>query len=94
MNVGGVLWWTTAEATAQLQVHRKRLNDWVRRSKAAGHRVGAHRLDCPACSRSGFPHVDPPVGRGHLAAYKAEQLMQAEAHTAASRRGGVSRDVT
>jgi hypothetical protein len=94
MNVAGVLWWTTKQATDQLQVDRKRLNDWVRRSKSAGHRPGDGRFDCPACSRQGFPHVDPPAGRGRLAGYRAQQLLDAEAYTAASTRGGVSRAVT
>jgi hypothetical protein len=91
VNVAGVLWWTTEQATEQLRVDRKRLNDWVRRSKAAGHRPGS---GCPRCGRPGFPHVDPPAGRGRQAAYLAEQLLAVEAYTAASTRGGASRAAT
>lgn len=67
----GRLWWTTAEACAQLGVTPENLRDWVRRSKR-GH---------------GFPTVDPPVRRGRSAAYRAQQLMDAEAYTATSTRG-------
>jgi hypothetical protein len=87
----GVLWWTTGQATGQLHVDRKRLNDWVRRSAAAGHWPGAQSPGCPGCARPSFPHVDPPVRRGRVAGYRAEQLMDAEAHTANAARGGALR---
>lgn len=66
----GRLWWTTEQACAQLGVRADRLRDWVRRSKTDAR----------------FPRVDPPVRRGRLAAYLAEQLLAAERHTA-TRRG-------
>lgn len=85
----GDLWWTTTEAREQLGVRAERLRDWVRRSRQAGH-TGQ---DCRRCAngKKGFPHVDPPVRAGPLAAYRAEQLMEAERHTATSTRGGVAR---
>lgn len=92
----GRTWWTTEKATEQLGVDRKRLNDWVRRSKEAGHVAAAWPLDCPACrdQPSEFPHVDPPHRAGRFAAYISDQLLAAEAYTWSSSRGGVSRDVT
>jgi hypothetical protein len=90
----GRRWWTTAQAVVQLGVQRARLGDWVRRSKAAGHVAGAAAAGCPACGRPGFPHVDPPRRFGAAGAYDADQLLDAEAYTAGSPRGGASRDVT
>ena len=89
--VDGEQWWTTGYAVAQLRVSRARLGDWVRRSKAAGHASPA--ATCPRCPAPAgvFPHVDPPVRRARVFGYLAEQLLQAEAHTAGAPRGGVSR---
>jgi hypothetical protein len=85
--VNGQRWWDTARACAQLRVTPDRLRDWVRRSKAAGHTTPA--TSCARCAggEGGFPHVDPPVRRGRLAGYDADQLLDAELHTAASTRG-------
>lgn len=90
MIVGGVRYWTTREATDQLQVSAERLRDWVRRSRIAGHTARAAPADCPTCraGRPGFPHVDPPVRAGRLAAYVAEQLLAAELYTGTSTRTG------
>lgn len=90
----GRQWWTKTHAVAQLGVDRARLGDWVRRSKAAGHVAGATAATCPACGHPGFPHVDPPRRFGAAGAYLAEQLLEVEAYTAESRRGGASRRVT
>lgn len=83
--VNGQRWWTTAAACAQLRVRADRLRDWVRRSRQAGHITPAER--CPVClaSSDGFPHVDPPVRRGRVAGYLADQLLDAELHTAGVR---------
>lgn len=93
---GGGRWWTTREAVDRLQVSADRLRDWVRRSKQAGHAVVAVAGPggCPACPAGpdDFPHVDPPVRRGGLAAYQAEQLLAAEAYTARGTRGGRLRE--
>lgn len=67
----GVRWWTTAWACAQLGVSRHRLHDWVRRSRR----------------EPGFPKVDPPRRQGNVALYRAQQLLNAEHHTAAATRG-------
>lgn len=67
----GVEWWTTAYACAQLGVTPARLRDWVRRSKLS----------------AAFPRVDPPMRCGNVAAYRAEQLLEAELHTADATRG-------
>lgn len=86
--VDGVQWWTTRYACAQLGVDRKVINDWVRRSKQAGHTQPASQ--CPRCLAGGrvFPHVDPPARPAPtLAGYLAEQLLDAEAYTASSTRG-------
>lgn len=90
MNVAGELWWTTAQAVAQLRVTRNLINQWVARSKRAGHQPGADPDTCPRCRThpSWFPHVDPPVRRGREAGYRAQQLLDAEAYTAGSPRGG------
>lgn len=90
--VNGQRWWTTDQACTQLRVDRKRLADWVRRSKAAGHTTPVDA--CARCARAGpevFPHVDPPVMAGRLAGYDADQLLDAEQHTAESTRGGRAR---
>ncbi|NMO52011.1 hypothetical protein HH310_12485 [Actinoplanes sp. TBRC 11911] len=87
----GKRWWTTDEALGQLRVARARLGDWVRRSKLAGHVVGQEGAECLACGANGFPHVDPPRRAGAAAAYQAEQLLEAEAYTDRSPRGGASR---
>lgn len=83
--VNGQRWWTTAAACAQLRVRPDRLRDWVRRSRQAGHTSPADR--CPTCTArpDAFPHVDPPVRRGRLAGYLADQLLDAELHTAGVR---------
>jgi hypothetical protein len=97
--VDGVQYWLTTYACAQLGVARGRLADWVRRSKQAGHVPVEPGRDpaevCPRCAScaGGFPHVDPPIRRGRVAGYAAEQLMEAEAYTATTTRGGVSRTV-
>lgn len=94
MNVDGTTWWTTAQAEAQLRVTRNLIKQWVSRSKRAGHIAGAEPADCPRCTTGGpgFPHVDPPVRRGsRLAGYRAQQLLDAEAYTAGSPRGGSRR---
>lgn len=83
----GQRWWTTTRASEQLGVQDSRIRDWVRRSKAAGHVAGASKAECEACGRAGFPHVDPPRRSGAIAVYLADQLLDAEAHTAGSRRG-------
>ncbi|PZG03976.1 hypothetical protein C1I95_33535 [Micromonospora craterilacus] len=91
--VDGVQWWTTAYAVAQLRVDRKSINDWVRRSRRAGHVAGAGPQDCPRCLAvpDGFPHVDPPVHRSGVYGYLAEQLLAAEERTSEGARGGVTR---
>ena len=98
MNVDGATWWTTAAAVAQLRVDRKVINQWVRRSRTAGHVAGAAPQACPACGRGGFTHLDPPVRRpaaaghrGGTAGYRAQQLLDVEAYTAGSPRGGQRR---
>lgn len=85
MIVDGVRWWSTGQAVDQLGVTRNAINQWVNRSKRAGHTAPAS--SCPRCAAGGgFPHVDPPRvrgrGRGAVAAYNADQLLAAEAHTA------------
>jgi hypothetical protein len=90
----GRRYWFTSEAVAQLGIRRARLGDWVRRSKVAGHIARAAPDDCPACGSARFPHVDPPRRAAGLAGYLAEQLLEAEAYTFRSRRGGASRSVT
>ncbi len=91
MIVAGVLWWTAEDARDRLQLHEARLWDWVRRSKLAGH-IPTLTGSCAACEAGGFPHVDPPirVGRGQVF-YRAQQLLDAEAYTAGSTRGGAVR---
>lgn len=74
LRVDGVLWWDTRTACAQLRVQRHHLYDWVRRSRRGD---------------PGFPVVDPPVRRGNTWAYRAQQLIDAEAYTAAAERGRV-----
>lgn len=69
--VDDVQWWSTEYACAQLGVRPQHLHDWVRRSKAG----------------NGFPRVDPPRRRGNTAAYRADQLLEAEYHTATATRG-------
>lgn len=84
----GRLWWSTAVAVDQLQVTAARIRDWVRRSKVAGHLSGYGPGACPAClAGRPFPHVDAGIQAGRHAAYVAEQLLEVEAYTAASRRG-------
>jgi hypothetical protein len=90
----GRIWWTVNQAVDQLGIRRGRLGDWVRRSKAAGHVDRAEPADCPACGAGGFPHVDRPILSGRAGVYPAEQLLEAESHTAGSLRGGASRLVT
>ncbi|MEV4705041.1 hypothetical protein [Actinoplanes sp. NPDC049316] len=81
-------WWTTEQAADQLDVDPARIRDWVRRAKTAGHVTGAAPQACPAClQRKAFPHVDAPKRVGARAAYLADQLLEAEAYTATSRRG-------
>lgn len=83
MIAAGVRWWTTQQAVNQLGIDRKVINQWVRRSRLAGH-LGPVAT-CPACpaAAGAWPHVDPPVrAGGRLAGYQAEQLLAAEAHTA------------
>ncbi|PZG07900.1 hypothetical protein C1I95_30535 [Micromonospora craterilacus] len=91
--VDGVQWWTTAYAVAQLRVERKLINQWVLRSRRAGHVAGAGPQDCPRCRShpDGFPHVDPPVRRGGVYGYVGEQLLEAEVRTSEGTRGGVTR---
>ncbi|MFG3709199.1 hypothetical protein ACGF7U_31335 [Micromonospora sp. NPDC047670] len=91
--VDGVQWWTTAYAVAQLRVDRKLINQWVLRSRRAGHVAGAAPEDCPRCQShpDGFPHVDPPVRRAGVYGYVGEQLLNAEAKTSEGIRGGVTR---
>lgn len=87
----GVQRWTTQQAVAQLGVDAARLRDWVRRAKLAGHVARRGPVECPACRhgpRPRFPHVEAPARAGRLAGYVAEQLMEAEAYTAAATRGG------
>jgi hypothetical protein len=83
----GQRWWTTTDACMQLQVRPENLRDWVRRSRTAGH-VPAPAF-CPVCNsgQDAFPHVDPPVRRGRLAGYVADQLLDVELYTATSTRG-------
>ncbi|MFG2070975.1 hypothetical protein ACGFKZ_29360 [Micromonospora tulbaghiae] len=94
MIVDGVRWWSTQQAVDQLGVTRNTINQWVSRSKRAGHVAPA--TSCPACRGRGrrFPHVDPPrtAGRGRatVAAYVADQLLAAEAHTAGVDVSGVT----
>lgn len=71
----GVLWWSSAFACAQLGISRDNLKDWVRRAKAG----------------RGFPPIDPPRRFGNTAAYRAEQLIEAEAYTATATRGRMRR---
>lgn len=89
-DAAGRRWWLTAEAAEQLRVDPARFRDWVRRSRLSGHVPGAAPRDCPRCRDHPdlFPHVDPPVREGRLAAYLAEQLMEAEAYTGLSTRTG------
>jgi hypothetical protein len=94
IDESGRRWWPSREACERLGVGRTRLGDWVRRSKAAGHVAGAGPDGCRACGVARFPHVDPPRRSGAYAIYLAEQLMEAEAYTSASHRGGASRRVT
>ncbi|MCT2276329.1 hypothetical protein M3G91_01730 [Micromonospora chalcea] len=91
--VDGVQWWTTAYAVAQLRVDRKLINQWVLRSRRAGHLAGAGPADCPRCRSHphGFPHIDPPARRRGIYGYVGEQLLAAEAHTSEATRGGVVR---
>lgn len=93
MNVDGSMWWTTEQATAQLGVSAGVLRQWVYRSKAAGHARGDDPDECTRCQSdpAGFPHLDPPVRSGRLAGYRAQQLLDAEAYTAGSPRGGSRR---
>lgn len=90
MERDGAQWWTTAYAMAQLRVDQHRLSDWVRRSRAAGHTGPA--AGCGRCATGPdgrwFPHVDPPTRSGRLWGYVAEQLLDAEEHTARGTRGG------
>lgn len=71
VDAEGEVWWSTAYACEQLGVEPRHLWDWVRRSK----------------NDPTFPRVDPPRRRGNMAAYRAEQVMEAECHTAAAPRG-------
>lgn len=71
----GRLWWDAKFATHQLGVTRENLYDWVRRSRTDPR----------------FPKVDPPRRSGNVAAYLAEQLIEAEAYTAAASRGRIRR---
>ncbi|MEV0805743.1 hypothetical protein [Micromonospora sp. NPDC050200] len=91
--VDGVQWWTTSYAVAQLRVDRKLINQWVLRSRRAGHVAGAGPQACPRCQShpDGFPHVDPPVRRRDVYGYVGEQLVEAEARTFGATRGGVTR---
>lgn len=93
MNGGGSQYWTTDRATGQLQVSRKVINQWVARSKRVGHEAGRPPVDCPRCQEdpAGFPHIDPPVRARGVAGYVAQQLLDAEAYTAGSPRGGARR---
>lgn len=92
--VNGQRWWTTQAAIAQLRVDRKRINDWVRRSASAGHTTPER--DCQRCLTGlpGFPHVDPPVRRGRVSGYLADQLLDAELYTAGVRHAMSSIGVT
>lgn len=87
MIAAGQRWWTTTDACTQLRVRPDNLRDWVRRSRQAGH-VPAP-ASCSVCEsgQAGFPHVDPPVRRGRLAGYRADQLLDVELHTADATRG-------
>lgn len=94
VEVAGVRWWTTGEAVTQLRVDRKLINKWVQRSVRSGHVAGADPSACPRCQSmpvGGFPHVDPPARRRGVFGYRAQQLLDAEAHTADSVRGGARR---
>jgi len=71
VDADGAQWWTTQFACAQLDVTPARLRDWVRRSKRDPR----------------FPQVDPPMRHGNVAAYRAQQLLEAELVTAESTRG-------
>lgn len=90
MIINGIEYWLTAEAVRHLEVDPERLRDWVRRSKAAGHRPVRAPLRCLACRPGvdGFPHVDPPFRSKASAWYLAEQLREAEHYTGTSTRTG------
>lgn len=84
MSAGGRTWWPTALAVGQLGVDRKTINQWVARSRRAGHLPWACPADCPACldDQVQRPHLDPPRMDGRLAWYDADQLLATELHTA------------
>lgn len=92
-DTDGRLWWPTELAVAQLGVSRKTINQWVRRSALAGHRAGADPGSCPRCvsAPQGWPHLDPPVRVGRVAAYDAQQLLAVEEYTHGAPRGGARR---
>jgi hypothetical protein len=87
LELDGERWMTASIAAEMLGVDRKRINDWVRRSRAAGHAGPSERCERCASADPGFPHVDPPVRRGAVAGYRHTQLVEAEYYTRASGRG-------
>ena len=87
IEFNGEFWATTTAAAEWMQVDRKRINDWVRRSRAAGHVGGVATCEACAGTKVVFPHVDPPVRRGGIVGYRYSQLAKAELHTRQSARG-------